>query len=172
MPALSMHRAVVPTVRNGLLNLKHLLQQGAAHVEAKGLDEKVVTNLRLTPDMLPLRWQVYIATDNAKFAVKRLAEVDAPAFADDQETFADLIQRIDDTVAYLDSVDADALNGTEDKTVVMKRKSGDIEFTGTDYVFGYLLPNFYFHIATAHGLLRQAGVDIGKMDYLQGGLRR
>uniref|UniRef100_UPI003F743919 DUF1993 family protein n=1 Tax=Aeromonas caviae TaxID=648 RepID=UPI003F743919 len=35
-------------------------------------------------------------------------------------------------------------------------------------VHEYGIPNFYFHLTMTYALLRQAGVDLGKRDYLGG----
>jgi len=35
-----------------------------------------------------------------------------------------------------------------------------------DYLLNFALPNFYFHVATAHDILRHNGVPIGKREYL------
>ena len=48
----------------------------------------------------------------------------------------------------------------------MKTPRGDLTFVGRDYLLGFALPNFYFHVTTAYAILRAKGVVIGKMDYL------
>ena len=37
---------------------------------------------------------------------------------------------------------------------------------GHDYLFQMVIPNTYFHIAMAYAILRNNGVEVGKMDYL------
>ena len=51
---------------------------------------------------------------------------------------------------------------------MLKTPGGDFSFTGRSHVLSYSLPNFYFHVTTAYALLRQAGVPLGKLDYLGG----
>jgi uncharacterized protein len=40
------------------------------------------------------------------------------------------------------------------------------EFKGQAYLLNFVLPNFYFHLATAYNILRHSGVEIGKRDFL------
>ena len=39
-------------------------------------------------------------------------------------------------------------------------------FPGETFLKGFSLPNFFFHTTMTYALLRQAGVELGKMDYL------
>jgi hypothetical protein len=160
----SLYAVTVPVFANMLGNLDHLLGKAAA----SGIDEKALIEGRLAEDMLPLTKQVQIACDTAKFAAKRIADVDAPSMADDETTIAQLRERIARTVAYLNSVDAAAFEGREDATVVLKVRDKDMPFTALTYATNFALPNFYFHVATAYAILRMKGVAIGKMDYLAG----
>jgi hypothetical protein len=51
---------------------------------------------------------------------------------------------------------------------VLKFPSGEMKFTGRDYVANFALPNFFFHVTTAYAILRHKGIAIGKMDFLGG----
>jgi hypothetical protein len=120
--------------------------------------------------MLPLKSQVYIATDGAKGCGARLAGVDIPKYEDTEATFPELKARIAKTIAFLKSLDRKAFAGSETKHIVLKFPSSTMEFNGADYVGQFVLPNTYFHITTAYGILRNRGVALGKGDYL-GGLK-
>jgi hypothetical protein len=37
---------------------------------------------------------------------------------------------------------------------------------GQQFLSNFAFPNLYFHAATAHGILRHNGVEIGKRDFL------
>jgi hypothetical protein len=39
-------------------------------------------------------------------------------------------------------------------------------FGGVDYITLLVMPDFNFHLATAHDILRHLGAQIGKRDYL------
>jgi hypothetical protein len=106
------------------------------------------------------------ASDASKGAVARLTGVEAPAMPDEETTFADLQKRVADTLAYIESVDPKAFEGSEDRTIELKFPAGTLTFVGEDYLLGFALPNFFFHVVTAYDVLRHKGVQIGKLDYI------
>ena len=163
---LSMHRASAPVFVRALKVLASLLEKGEAHAKAQGLDPDTLVAARLAEDMLPLSGQVQRASDASKGAVARLTGVEAPAMADEETTLAQLRKRVADTLAYIESVDPEAFDGSEDRTVELKLPGGTLTFTGEDYLLGFALPNFFFHVVTAYDVLRHKGVPIGKLDYL------
>lgn len=165
--AIDLYAAAVPPLSRALDQLRQILAKGAAHAEAQGWDPAVLLSMRLAPDMFPLTRQVQIATDMAKNAAARLTGTEAPKFEDDETTFAQLEARVQRAVDYLRSVPADAFAGAEARAItVPTRARGDLHFVGTDYLFGFVLPNVYFHTTTAYALLRHAGVPLGKADYI------
>jgi hypothetical protein len=161
--AYDIYDASIPPLIHMLGGLSAILAKGEAH---GGIDP---AEARLAPDMLPLKAQVYIATDSAKGCGARLAGVDIPKYEDTETSFADLRARIAKTIAFLKTLDRKAIAGAESKHIVLKFPSNTFEFNGTDYVGKFVLPNVYFHITTAYGILRNAGVALGKSDYLGGG---
>ena len=163
---ISMYQASVPVFIRMLGNLKAILQKGAAHAEAKKFDASVLVNGRLAPDMFALARLVQIATDIIKGCPPRLAGVDVPKYEDNETTFAELIARVDKTIAYLKAFKAEQVDGSEDKAIVLKSPRGEMNFTGLTYLLNFVQPNLYFHITTAYNILRHNGVEIGKMDFL------
>lgn len=161
-----MYRASVPVFIRALRNLSGVMRKGEASALARKIDPAVLLNYRLTPDMFPLTRQVQIATDVAKGCVSRLAGVEAPVFADDETTFAQLFDRIDRCVAYLETFRPEQVDGTESKAVTLKMRSGELHFEGLPYLLDFALPNVYFHCTTAYAILRHGGVEIGKNDFL------
>lgn len=164
--ALEMSQLSVPAFVRGLNILSTLLSKGEQHALDAGTDPAAFLQARLTEDMLPLAAQVQRASDTAKFAAQRISGGDAPKFADDETTFAQLQQRIASTIAYLESVDAAALDAGQDRDITLNWGASGGTFTGQSYLLMFALPNFYFHIVTAYDILRQQGVKIGKLDYL------
>ena len=164
--SLSMYQASVPAFLQMLGNLSVFLDKAQAHADAKKFDSANYLGLRLAPDMLPFSKQVQIACDAAKLCVARISGVEAPKFDDKEATIAELKERIAATVAYLKSVPADKLDGQEEKAISFKGGPRELNFTGQGYLLHFAKPNMYFHVTTAYGLLRQAGVELGKMDYL------
>ncbi len=162
----SMHRATVPVLVRGLKILSTLLEKGEAHAKETGQDPADLLGVSLAPDMLTLVGQVQRASDTAKGAIGRLTDVTPPAMPDDETTFADLQARIASTIAFLESVDPDAFDGAKKREVTLKAGPFEAKMSGEDCLLGFVLPNFYFHLTTAYGILRHQGVAVGKLDYL------
>jgi hypothetical protein len=163
---ISMYQASVPALIRGLTNLQAVLGKGEAYAAEKQIDPSVLPGARLFPDMLPLARQVHIATDNAKGCAARLAGVEAPKYDDVEVSFDELAARIQKTIAYLKEFKPEQIDGSEARPITLKMRSGPVEFSGIDYLLGFVLPNFYFHLTTAYNILRHNGVDVGKMDFL------
>ena len=144
-----------------------ILGKAAQHaVEAK-FDPAVYATLRLRPNMLAFPRQIQAFCDQAKNSTGRLAGVEPPRFEDTEATLDDLKARIEKTLAFLRSLDKAALEaGAEREIVFPIGPSLKAKMAGRDYLLHYLLPNYYFHLTTAYDLLRYAGVDIGKRDFL------
>jgi len=164
--AISMYQASVPQLRKMLVNLTAILAKAEEHVEAKGMDGKVLVEARLFPDMFPLAKQVQIACDQVKFGLARLASVEAPKFDDTESTLAQLKGRIAKTIAFIDSIKPEQVDGTEAKEIQFSIKEWNFEFVGEQYVLTWIIPNFYFHVTTTYNILRHNGVELGKTDYL------
>ena len=164
--AISMYQASVPQLKKMLVNLTNILTKAEEHAAAKGIDGKVLVEARLFPDMFPLAKQVQIACDQVKFGLARLASVEAPKFDDTESTLAQLKDRIAKTIAFMDSINPEQIDGTETKEIKFSIKEWSFEFVGEQYVLTWIIPNFYFHITTAYNILRHNGVELGKTDYL------
>jgi hypothetical protein len=160
--AYSIYDASIPPLVHMLGSLSSILAKGEAH---GGIDPG---EARLAPDMLPLKNQVYIATDGAKGCGARLAGVEIPKYEDTETSFTELKARVAKTIAFLKGLDPKAFADAENKQVTLKFGQRTFDFDGKGYVGNFVLPNVYFHIATAYGILRHAGVPLGKSDYLGG----
>jgi hypothetical protein len=164
----SIYDASAPVFIHMLKNLAAILKKGEAHAEARKIEPSVLINDRLAPDMHPLSRQVQIATDGAKGCVARLAGLEIPSYPDTETTFEELQARIAKTIAFIEGVDAAAMEGSEDKSYTLKLRSGEITVTGRELLLNLANPNVYFHITTAYLILRHNGVEIGKRDFLPG----
>jgi hypothetical protein len=160
----SLYDITVPVFTRTLRNLDHLLAKAAE----SGVDEQSLLAARLASDMMPLTKQVQIACDTAKLAVTRLAQAAPLPMADEETSLAELRDRIARTIAYLAEADPAAFDGRETAEITVKSPTAEMAFTGQSLVTDFSLPNFFFHVAIAYGLLRMKGVAIGKMDYLAG----
>ncbi len=164
--AISMSSASVPVFVRMLESLGAWLEKAERHAGAKKFDPDVLLGVRLAPDMLPLVSQVRIACDSAKFCVARLASVEAPRHADDECTLAELKERVRQTIGFIQSVPPECIDGSEERDVTVPRRDGPMTMRGEPYLKHVALPNFYFHLTIAYGLLRHNGVELGKGDYL------
>lgn len=163
---ISMHAMSVGLFAPTLANLAKCLDKGAASAAARKFDPAVLATARLAPDMLPLTRQVQLASDFAKNSTARLAGLDPPKFADEEATLDELQARIAKTLDYLKGVPAGALEGAEDRDIVIPMRDRKLEMKGLPFLQKWALPNFYFHVVTAYDVLRHNGVDVGKMDFL------
>jgi hypothetical protein len=164
--SLSMHAISVPAFTRTLSAMLVWLDKAQAHADERKFDSVNYLGLRLAPDMLPLTKQVQIASDGVKGCVARLAGLEIPKWDDTEATLDELRTRIRKTLDFVQSVPAAQIDGSEERSVVMKMRSGEITFTGQSYLLTFVLPNFYFHATTLYALLRNAGVPLGKMDFL------
>ena len=117
---------------------------------------------------MPLQRQIQIACDAAKRGAANLAGIEAPAFPDTETSFAELQERITKTQAFLASIEAAKIDGSEGRDITLKLPNREIHFKGQAYLLFYSMPNFYFHLTAAYAILRHNGVTLGKMDYLGG----
>lgn len=163
---ISMHSSSAPVLLRMLANMLVWLDKAEAHATARRFDPANYLGLRLAPDMLPLARQVQIASDMAKGCMSRLAGQEVPKWADDEATLDDLRERIRRTTAHIEAVPAEALDGSESREIVVPTRVAELRFSGEDYLRHFVLPNFYFHATTLYALLRHAGVDLGKRDFL------
>lgn len=166
--AISMYQASIPQFTKMLTNLSNILKKGEEFASAKGIDDQVLIDRRLAPDMFPLPKQIQIACDQVKNGMARLAGVEPPKFEDNETTFAQLQDRIAKTIAFANSLKPEQIDGTEAKEIQFSIKEWSFEFVGEQYLLTWIIPNFYFHITTAYAILRHNGVEVGKMDYLGG----
>ena len=164
--SLSMYQASVPVFARALANLRHVLQKGEAHAKAKGIDDAVLLQTRLIPDMLPLVKQVQIACDMACRGSARLAGEEPKGFEDNEATMAEVYDRIDRAIAYVQSFDAAKIDGSETRAIQLKMRNGELNMDGQSYLLQFIQPNLYFHCTTAYNLFRGMGVEIGKTDFV------
>lgn len=167
---LSMYSASVPAFVQALKNMLAWLDKADAHAQARKFDSANYLGLRLAPDMLPFVKQVQIASDNAKGCAARLGGVPVPSFEDSETTVEQLRERIRKTIAFVESVPAAGFEGSEARRIEIPVRGRDpLQFDGESYLKHFALPNFYFHATMTYALLRHAGVELGKADFLRGG---
>jgi uncharacterized protein len=163
---ISMSAVAVPSFEQTLGALSKILDKAAAHCTAKKIDPAVMLQTRLSPDMFPLLKQVQLACDFAKNCVGRLTG-EPPKFPDEEKSFDDLKARIAKTLDYVRSAKSPDIDAAADKDVTFPiGPQQTLTLKGEQFLVHFVLPNFYFHATTAYDILRHAGVEIGKRDFL------
>ena len=164
--SISMYQASVPVLVHQMKALSAILAKAASWAEGRKVDPLVLTSARLAPDMFPLSRQIQIATDVPRRGLARLADMEAPSFADTETTFTELQARIANTIAFIETIKPAQIDGTEEKVVNLTVGGQEMTFKGQPYLLGFILPNLHFHTTVAYGILRHNGVDLGKKDFL------
>ena len=165
--SLSMHSASAPIFVRTLNNMLSWLDKAQAHAEMRKFDTANYLGLRLAPDMLPLTRQIQITTDGVKACMARLAGMEVPKWDDNEASLDELRARITKTIDYVKTFSAASIDGTEAKEIALPQRKGDpLLYSGEVFLKHYALPNFFFHATTTYALLRHAGVELGKRDYL------
>jgi uncharacterized protein len=151
----------VPQLKHTLGNLRRWLERAALHESGEAL-----LSARLAPDQFPLIKQVQTAADNAKIMTGRLAGREWPSHPDTETTYAQLYARIASVQEFLATFGRQDFVEAADRRIKLPFLSASQFMTGADYVVQFALPNYYFHLITAYGILRHSGVQLGKMDFI------
>ena len=162
----SMTQISLPIFVRHLNGLAGCMKKAQALYAEKKYDEASLLNYRFYPDMFSFARQVQAATDHARNCTALLAGVEAPKFEDNEKSLADLIARVEKTVAWLNSVKPEQLDGSEAKPVTVKMRDRELNFKGLELLLNRSMPNFYFHATTAYDIIRHNGVEIGKRDFM------
>ncbi len=148
-----------------LQNIKTILQKAEAYSKTRSFNTEVLLQSRLFPDMFNLGKQIQTTCDAAKFCASRLTQVTPPIFDDKEESFEELLLRIDKTIEYLNSISKEDFKDFATRKIKFPWNPGK-ELSGKDYLIQFALPNFYFHITTAYNILRSIGLELGKAEFL------
>ncbi|KAK3939213.1 putative helix-turn-helix-domain-containing protein type protein [Diplogelasinospora grovesii] len=162
MAPVNLYTSSIGLFIHGMEALIAILKKGKESPESESFPAT-----KLYEDMLPLSFQVQITSNIAKKTVQRLTGREIEVWEDNEKTMDELIQRAQKTLDLLKSVDEKEIIGSENKMVELTLgKLGTINLEGSGYVYGYGLPNFFFHISMAYAIFRMKGVPLGKADYL------
>ena len=164
---MSFYDTTIPAFLQMLNSLTDLLTKAEAHCKAKKIQPEVLLGARLYPDMLPFSRQIQLMSDFAAKGCARLTHSELPSMPDTEKTFDELKQRLAKTIDYLKSFKPAQFEGADEKDVTFPAgPDRTLTMKGRLFLSSISFPNFYFHAATAHGILRHNGVEIGKRDFL------
>jgi hypothetical protein len=164
---MSFYDATVPAFLQILGSLSGILSKAEAHCKAKNIAPEVLLGARLYPDMLPLSKQIQIACDFAAKSCARLTHSEVPSTPDTEKTFEELRARLAKASDYVKTFKPAQFDGADSREVTFPiGPTNTMTLSGQQFLNRFAFPNFYFHAATAHGILRHNGVEIGKRDFL------
>jgi hypothetical protein len=164
---MSFYDATVPAFLQILGSLSGLLSKAEAHCTAKNIQPEVLLSARLYPDMLPLSKQIQLASDFAAKGCARVTHSEVPSTPDTEKSFAELKQRLANTIDVVKGYKPEQFDGADARDVTFPAgPNNTMTLKGQQFISHFAFPNFYFHAATAHGILRHNGVEIGKRDFL------
>ena len=166
---MSFYDASVPAFLQILGSLSGILSKAEAHCRAKNIQPDVLLGARLYPDMLPFTRQIQLVCDFAAKSCARLTHSEVPSTPDTEKTFDELRERLAKTVEYVKTFKPAQFEGGDSRDVSFPAggpNNNTMTLKGRQFLNNYAFPNFYFHAATAHGILRHNGVEIGKRDFL------
>ena len=161
-----MYNSSIPYLVKMLQNLSTILKKAEQHSHSKKIDERVFLEARLAPDMFNLVKQIQILTDVVRHGCGRIADKSLLRFKDNEKSFKELQTRIQKTIKYLNEIDPEKFNYTEEKEIKFTVGKYKMKFKGHYYLYSWIVQNFYFHVVTAYNILRHHGVALGKRDYL------
>ncbi len=163
---ISMYATSIPVFKQILGSLSSILDKAELHIAEKKIEPSALLQARLYPDMFAFSRQIQIAADFAKGASARLAGVEVPKYEDNEQSFPELKARIAKTIAFLDTLTTDQINGSEERDIMTSAGANAKQFKGQVYLLHYALPHFYFHASTAYAILRHNGIEIGKKNFI------
>jgi hypothetical protein len=164
--AVTLYRISLPVFIKHLNGLATCMQIAQALYAGKKYDEAALLGYRFYPDMFDFTGQVQVATDHPRNFTALLADVKAPKYENHEKSLAELIARVEKTVAWLKTIEPEQMDGTEDKSVTVRRATGDVQMTGLELLLNRSMPNFLFHCTTAYDIMRHNGVEIGKRHFM------
>jgi hypothetical protein len=164
--AVSMYPISAPVFIKHLNGLAGCLKKAQALYAEKKYDEASLMHYRFYPDMFAFARQIQAMSDHARNCIALLSGIEAPKYEDNEKSLADLVARIEKTVAFLRSVKPAQIDGTEDKAVTVKMRDRELNLKGIELLLNRSLPNFYFHATTAYDILRHNGVEVSKRDFM------
>jgi uncharacterized protein len=163
---ITLYQISIPVFIKHLNGLASCMKKAQALYAEKKYDEATLLAYRFYPDMFNFAGQVQVATDHTRNFAALLGDLKAPKFENHEKSLADLIGRVEQTVGWLKEVDPKQIEGTEDKSVTVKRPTGEVQMKGIELLLNRTMPNFLFHCTTAYDILRHNGVEIGKRDFM------
>ncbi len=164
---MSFYDSTVPAFLQILNSLSGILSKAEAHCASRNINPEVLLSARLYPDMLPFSKQIQLVCDFAAKGCARVTHGEVPSVPDTEKSFGELKQRLAKTIEAVKGYKPAQFDGADTKDVTFPMgPDKTMTLKGQQFISHFAFPNFYFHAATAHGILRHNGVEIGKRDFM------
>lgn len=164
---MSLYDAAVPAYLQILGSLQGILDKAEVHCTHKKIEPEVLLQARLFPDMLPFTRHVQTVTDFAMKGCARLTGSELPSTSNAETSFSGLKQGLANAADYVKAFDKAQFDGAETRSISFPAgPDRTLTLSGQQFLSNFSLPNFYFHAAIAHGILRHNGVELGKRDFM------
>ena len=164
--AISLYSATIPSYLQILNSVARLVTLAEAFCSERRLAPEELIQARLAPDMQPFAYQVKSTAVHSIGAIEGLRR---GSFSPDNTTppasFAALGERVAATVAALESLRPEEVDGFVGREMYFVAGERRLRFSAEDFLLSFSQPNFYFHATTAYDLLRWKGLPIGKRDF-------
>ncbi|KAF5497224.1 hypothetical protein CGCS363_v008648 [Colletotrichum siamense] len=167
MAPISLYNASIPQFKTGLTVLSRILAKAALHFPSSP-DE--ILKATLIEGMLPLPGHVLLVSNIAKKSLTRMAGITVDVWPDDEDTVDKLIARCERTIALLDTVAPEDVDGHEGDVVEFRLGGYELRMTAEEYLMKYAVPFFGFHLGLVYAMLRMKGVELGFADFLMPGV--
>ena len=164
--AFTLYAATIPSYLQILNSVSRLIGKAEAFCGEAGIEPEVLIQARLADDMLPFAYQVKSAAVHSIGAIEGVRRgTFSPDTSTPPATFDGLRERIAQTVAALEAIDPEEVEGFVGKDMRFEFGSNAMDFSAEEFLLSFSQPNFYFHATTAYDILRMKGVPIGKRDF-------
>lgn len=161
MAGITLYEASITPLIRGTMALRDILKKACSHPDAAS-----IPTTKLAEDMLPLNFQLGMVSNMAEKTVNIFTGSQVPLSEGKDTTLEEIIAHCEKTIELLRSVKPEQVNGREDEAMEVMLGPKKAIITGRELPYGYIQPNFFFHLISSYSILRMKGVDIGKMDYL------
>jgi hypothetical protein len=169
--AIPLYDASVMTYLQTLGAVSGFLDKGLSHCRENSIDPEEIVDTRLFPDMHPFRFQIQQVVLHSVGAVEAIKTgIFQRPSERPQHDYRALQALVIDARNSLQKLTPEEINRREGAEVVQETRDSKRIFTAEGFILSFSLPNFYFHAATAYGILRMKGVPVGKRDFM-GALR-
>jgi uncharacterized protein len=160
-----LYEASVPVFQRYLARLIGLVDAAQAYAANQSVDDALILNARLAPDMASFEMQVTIAGNFALRTCFPLAGQPIPPYGDFAASFEGLRLRLKRVQALVSSLLPVNFEGAEQRTLESQAGDARVSLVAPVFLAQYALPNFFFHVTTAYAILRSRGVTIGKANF-------